>query len=268
MSGAPGLHQIKRLGAADLPDGDAVRAQAKGGAHQIGQGHRTVPGAQRHGIGRRALQFADVLDENDPVVAPRHLSEQGVDQGRLAAGGAPDHEDVAALGDGVAQALRLPGDHDPGGDIVVEGEDGDGRFADGEGRRAHNGRKEAFEPLPGFRQFGRDAGTGLVDLLSDVVGHQSDDPLALGGLQAMRRQFKPARQPIQPDPAVRIEHDFHHIRVRQRGQERRAKGRAEHFQAARLRAHGGPVGEDGSAGDPDGGDKRTANRASSTRPKA
>ena len=106
MPGAPGLQEIERLGAAHLADRNAVGPQAQRRAHEIGQRGDAVLGAQRHEVRRCALQFAGILDQHHAVVGLGDLGKQRIDEGGLAGRGAAGDEDVASLGDGVAQQRR------------------------------------------------------------------------------------------------------------------------------------------------------------------
>ncbi len=151
---APRFQQIERLGPAHLADRDAIGAQAKRGADKIGERGDAVFRAHRDQIGRGALQLARVLDEDDAVRGLGDLGEQRVGERRLAGRGAAGDEDVAPVGDGLAQRLGLICDHDPGGDIIVEREHRDGGLADREGRRGHDGGQQPLEPLPRLGQLG------------------------------------------------------------------------------------------------------------------
>ena len=81
--------------------------------------------------------------------------------------------------------------HDAGLDVVVEGEDRDGRPADGEARRGHDGRHQALEPLPGLRQFGGDARAAGVNLDADMVRDEPHDALGVGGRDAQPVSSRP-----------------------------------------------------------------------------
>ena len=83
--------------------------------------------------------------------------------------------------DGAAQHVGLCPRHDPGLDIVVEGEHRDRRAADGEAWRCHHGRHQPLEPLPAFRQLGRNAWRAGMDLDTHMMGNEADDPFGIGG---------------------------------------------------------------------------------------
>ena len=88
MAGAPGLQKVEGFRPAHLADGDAIGAQAKRGADQIGQGDHAVLGAQRHQIGGLALQLAGVFDQHHAVGGLGDFGQQGVGQGGFAGRGA------------------------------------------------------------------------------------------------------------------------------------------------------------------------------------
>lgn len=66
-----------------------------------------------------------------------------------------------------------------------------------------------------------------MDLRSHMVGNEPDDTLAVGGREPRPRVLSSARQPVDPEPAVRVEHDLDDGRVVQiscdRGTERGAQ---------------------------------------------
>ena len=67
MTRSPGLEQIERFSAAHLTDGNAIGSQTQRRADQIGQSCNAILGPQRDEIGRGTLQFARVLDQDNPV---------------------------------------------------------------------------------------------------------------------------------------------------------------------------------------------------------
>ncbi len=82
--------------------------------------------------------------------------------------------------------------HYAGGDIIVEREDGDRRFADGEGgHRDHRGQ-QPLEALSRFRQFRRDPRGVRVNLGADVMRDEADNSLAVFGRKTRARVLKPA----------------------------------------------------------------------------
>jgi len=99
------------------------------------------------------LEFAGVLDQHDPIGGLCDLRQQRIGECGLTGRGTAGHQDIAAIGNGCAQCLGLARTHDAGGDVVFEGEDRDGGFADRKGRRRDNWREQAFKPLAGFGQF-------------------------------------------------------------------------------------------------------------------
>ena len=204
----------------------------KRGADEIGQRGRAVLGAQRHEIGRGALQLARILDQHDAVAGLGDLGEQRIDQRGLAGRGAAGDEDVLPFPDGRPQQLGLRAGHDAGLDIIAEREDGDGGAADGEARRRHDGRHQALEPLPAFRQFGRDARRAGMHLDADMVRDEPHDPLGVGGRHPTAGILQPARQPVDPEPAVGIEHHLDDARVFEIARDCRSERGAQHARAA------------------------------------
>ena len=115
--------------------------------------------------------------------------------------------------DGGLEQRRLRRRHDPGRDIVVEGEDRDGRASDGEARGRGDRRDEALEPLAALRQLGRDARAAGMDLDADMVGDQPNDAFGVGSRDAEACVLESARETIDPEPAVGIEHDLDDRRI-------------------------------------------------------
>jgi len=103
------------------------------------------------------LQLARVLDQNHAVASLGDLREQRIDQRGLAGGGAAGDEDVAAFVNGGPQQFRLVGREDAARDVIIEGEDGDGRPPDGEAGGRDDRRDQALKPLPRPGKLGRHA---------------------------------------------------------------------------------------------------------------
>ena len=137
--------------------------------------------------------------------------------------------------DGRAQTLGLIGRHDAGGDIVVEREHGDGGLADREGRRRHDRRQQALEPLARLGQLGRDARRAGMHLGADMMRDEADDALAIGGRQTLAGIGQPFGQPVDPEPAVGVEHHLDDGGVFQKRGDGGPERRAQHARAARDR---------------------------------
>ena len=155
-----------------------------------------------------------------------------VGEGGLAGRGAAGDEDVAALGHRAPQHRRLRRRHDAGGDVVVEREDGDRGLADREGRGRHDRRQKSLEPLARLGQLGRDARRAGMNLGADMVGDEADDALAVGGRQAFSGIGQSARQPVDPEPPIGVEHHLDDGRVFEEGGDRRTERGAQHARAA------------------------------------
>jgi hypothetical protein len=95
------------------------------------------------------LQLAGVLDQHHAVGGLGDLGQQGVDQSGLAGGCAAGDEDVLAGSHREAEDSRLFVRHDPGVDVVGEGEDRDGGSPDGEAGRGDHRRQQALEAFSG-----------------------------------------------------------------------------------------------------------------------
>ena len=257
MARAPCFEQVEGFRSAHLADRDAVGAQAQRGPDQIGKRRHAVFRPHGDKIGRGALQFAGVLDDDDAILRLRHLGEQRVSQRGLAGAGAARHQDIGAGGDGFAQRFRLIGGHDARRHIVVEREHRDGGFADGEGRGGDHGRQQTLEPLPALWQFGRDAGAAGMNLRADMMRDQPHDAFAIGGGQAFARVGKPFGQPVHPKATVRVQHYLDHGRVFEQPGNGGAERGAQHARAARdgfrflvVGGHVGPVSSWGATGNP------------------
>ena len=152
--------------------------------------------------------------------------------GAYVTAGAAGDEDIFAGGDGRAQRSRLPCGHRARGDVIIECEDSDGGLSDGEGWRRDNGRQQSLEPLSRLGEFCRDARALRVDLGADMVRHQAHDPLAVGGGQGAAGILQTAREPIDPEPAVGVQHHFDDRRVFEEGCDSRPERGAQHARAA------------------------------------
>ena len=137
--------------------------------------------------------------------------------------------------DRVLRALGLARGHDPGGDVVVQREHGDRRLADREGRRRDHRRQQALETLPRLGQLGRDARAACMNLGANVMGDQPNDALAVGSGQAFAGVRQAARQPVDPQPAIGVEHHLDDRRIFEKARDRRTERRAQHARAARDR---------------------------------
>ncbi len=98
--------------------------------------------------------------------------------------------------------------HNPGVDVPAEREDRDGWPPDREARRGDNRRRQTLKALARFRQFGRNARAVGMHFDADMVGNEPNDPLRIGRRHAAAGILNPARQPIDPEAAIGIEHDL------------------------------------------------------------
>jgi hypothetical protein len=150
----------------------------------------------------------------------------------------PGDQDVLALAHGAAQELGLPCGQDAVGHVAIQPDDAHGALAQREGWPGRGGRQDALEAFAGFGQLGGQQRLAAMHLRADVGGDQADDAFAIGfgQLHAQRRG------PTTADPpkgAVGVEHDFHHVRVFERGGDQRPHCRAQHLDAAIQRRCGG-----------------------------
>ena len=159
------------------------------------------------------MQLTGVLDQHHAVAALGDFGKERIDQRRLAGRSAAGDEDVLPFPDRRAHELGLKSGHDAGRDIIVEGEDGDGLAANGEARRRDHRRNQALETLPAFRQFGGDARAAGMDLDPDMMSDEPHNALGVGGRDAEASVLEAARQPVDPKPAIGIEHHLNDARV-------------------------------------------------------
>jgi hypothetical protein len=107
----------------------------------------------------------------------------------------------------------LPFREHVGRDIVVEPEDGDGLAANGEARCRDHRRSQALETLPAFGQFGGDARAAGMDLDADVISDEPHDALRIGRHDAEASVVEAARQPVDPESTIGIEHHLDDARI-------------------------------------------------------
>ena len=91
-------------------------------------------------------------------------------------------------------------------DVVCEREHRDRGTADGKAGCGSHWRQETFEALAAFRQLGGNVGAARMHLDADMVRDQTHDALRIGGRYTATGIFKPARQTVDPELSVRIEH--------------------------------------------------------------
>ena len=233
MAGAPRLEQVERFGTAHLADRDAVGPQAQGRADQVGERGNAVLGAQRHEVGRGALQLARVLDQDYAIVGLGDFSQQRVGQGGLAGRRAASDQDVLPGRNGANQRVGLPCRHDLRRYIILEREHRDGGLADRKTRRCHHRRQQTFEALAGIGKLGRHARRLGMNLGSDMMRHQPDDPLAIGSAHPAPRIGDPGAEPVDPQPPVGIEHDLDDRGIFKPSGNLRPERSAQHARSAR-----------------------------------
>jgi hypothetical protein len=237
---AAGIDQFAKIGIAevtefkhidrprDLPLGPLQQR----GPDEIGQRRRAVLGAERHEVRRGALQLARIFDQHHAVAGLGDLGQQRIDQRSLAGRGAAGDEDVFPFPDRCPQQFGLRAGHDAGLDIITEREDRHGGAANGEARRRHDRGDQALEPLPAFRQFGRDTRRTGMHLDADMVRDEPHDPFGIGWRHSAAGILQPGRQPVDPEPTVGIEHHFDDARVFEVARDCRSERGAQHARAA------------------------------------
>ena len=71
-----------------------------------------------------------------------------------------------------------------------------------------------------------------MDLGADMMGDQPDDALAVGGGETLAGVRQAPRQPVDPEPAVGIEHHLDDRWVFEQAGDRRPERGAQHARAA------------------------------------
>ncbi len=74
-----------------------------------------------------------------------------------------------------------------------------------------------------------------MDFRADMMGDQSNNTFAIGGRQPFTGIFEATREPIDPEPAVRIEHDLGNRGLLQPSRDRGPECRSQHACATRRR---------------------------------
>jgi hypothetical protein len=74
-----------------------------------------------------------------------------------------------------------------------------------------------------------------VNLGADVMGDQSNDALPIRSGHALTGIRQAARQPVDPQAAIGVEHHLNDVRIFQKAPDRRAERRAQHARTARDR---------------------------------
>lgn len=70
-----------------------------------------------------------------------------------------------------------------------------------------------------------------MNLDADVMGDQANDALTVGGAQQLARVADALAEPVQPQPSVRVEHDFDDGGVVEPARDRRPERGAQHPRA-------------------------------------
>ncbi len=131
-------------------------------------------------VARRALQFARVLDDDEPVARRRRcgLGEQRVDERRLAGTGAADDQHDLALAHCGFEEGAVPAREYSAGNVLVEGEDPRGLLADDKGwRRLRRRRHECLNAATVQRQLTLKGWVAAIDGLSEGRCDRRDDVL-------------------------------------------------------------------------------------------
>jgi hypothetical protein len=100
-----------------------------------------------------------------------------------------------------------------------------------------------------------------MNLYANMVRDQADDAFAIGDGQQLAAVADAFAEPIDPQPAIRVEHDFDNRRVVEPGSDRRPERRAQHPCPARLRLGSDWLNGQGSAPRLDRANRRPASGA-------
>lgn len=180
-------------------------------------------------------KFARILDQHHTVGSLGDFRKKGVGQRGLASRGTAGDQNVSACGDGAAQGLSLIRGHDAGGNVVVKREHGCCWLADSKGGSRDHRWQEALKTLSGLGQFSGNAGRTSMHFGTDVMRHQPNNAFPVSSREALSRVRQAARQPINPQPAIGVEHHLDDRGVLQISRNGGAERAAEHARAARDR---------------------------------
>src|SRR3546814_200673 len=87
-------------------------------------------------------------------------------------------------------------------------------------------------PLAAAGQFGRYARTSGMNFGADMMRDEADDAFAIGGAQPGAAIRDALAEPVDPEAAVRIEHDLDDLRVGKPTGDRRSECGLQHARAA------------------------------------
>jgi hypothetical protein len=93
-----------------------------------------------------------------------------------------------------------------------------------EGRCGDDRKDEPLETLSGFGKLCRDARIARMDLRADVTLNQSYDPLTVSSRQSLPRVRQAFREPVDPQPAIGVEHHFDDCWILEPGRDGRQRG--------------------------------------------
>jgi len=105
------------------------------------------------------------------------------------------------------QYVALRGCHDPAFHVLIEREDRHGLFPDSEGRCGNDGGKLTSEATAIERKLTFQNGATAGNFLAMETSYGFDDGLGLGSSHRANARHG-FTQPLEPQPAIGIEHDL------------------------------------------------------------
>src|SRR3546814_495456 len=88
-----------------------------------------------------------------------------------------------------------------------------GRFGNGEARRARDRGQKPLEPLAAFRKLSRDDRRIAMHFCPDMGSDKANDTFGLGGLEPVAGIDPALSQTVEPQNAVRVDHDLDNLRI-------------------------------------------------------
>jgi len=178
------------------------------------------------------LQFARIFDQDDAVAGLGDFGKESIDQSCLAGRRATRDQDVLPVSDSGTQQVGLLVGHDSGLDVITKGKHRHRRPADGKARCSHHGWHQTFEAFSTFRQLGRNAGTARMDLETDMVGDEPDDPFGVRRSDPRAGVLEASRKAVDPESAVRVQHHLDDTGVLEMTCDQGAERGAQHARPA------------------------------------
>ena len=175
---------------------------------------------QQNGVFRGALDLRSVLDDDQAVIGRRDhdLGDDRIRQGGFPGAGAANNEDVSPLPNRALDNGALRRGHNPLPFVILKGEDRRSPAPDRKDGRGDHRRYQGLEARPVERKLAFQHGIFPSDRGAERARDGSNEAFGGGGHHEADCGHRLA-QALDPDHAVRIEHQLDHAGIGKVGAE-------------------------------------------------